>query len=32
MEIIRGYKKDDNNLLTKIVVIGDENIGKTNYN
>ena len=30
MEITRDYKKDDNNLLSKIVVIGDANVGKTN--
>ena len=30
MEISRDIKKDDNNLLIKIVVIGDVNIGKTN--
>ena len=30
MEITREYKQDDNNLLSKIVVIGDANVGKTN--
>ena len=30
MEITRDYKQDDNNLLSKIVVIGDANVGKTN--
>jgi len=30
MEISRDYKTDDNNLLSKIVVIGDANVGKTN--
>ena len=30
MEISRDIKKDDNNLLIKIVVIGDVNVGKTN--
>ena len=30
MEITRDYKEDDNNLLIKIVVIGDANVGKTN--
>ena len=30
MEITRDYKEDDNNLLLKIVVIGDTNVGKTN--
>ena len=30
MEITRDYKQDDKNLLTKIVVIGDANVGKTN--
>ena len=30
MEITRDYKQDDNNLLLKIVVIGDANVGKTN--
>ena len=30
MEITRDIKKDDNNLLIKIVVIGDVNVGKTN--
>ena len=30
MEISRDYKKDDNNLLAKIVVLGDVSVGKTN--
>ena len=30
MEITREYRQDDNNLLSKIVVIGDANVGKTN--
>ena len=30
MEVTRDIKKDDNNLLIKIVVIGDVNVGKTN--
>ena len=30
MEISRNYQKDENNLLSKIVVIGDANVGKTN--
>lgn len=30
MEITRDFKKDENNLLSKIVVIGDANVGKTN--
>ena len=30
MEVTRDLKRDDNNLLTKIVVIGDVNVGKTN--
>ena len=30
MEVTRNYKTDDNNLLSKIVVIGDANVGKTN--
>ena len=30
MEITRDIKKDENNLLIKIVVIGDVNVGKTN--
>ena len=30
MEISRDYKTDDNNLLSKIVVIGNANVGKTN--
>ncbi len=30
MEVTRDFKKDENNLLTKIVVIGDVNVGKTN--
>ena len=30
MEITRDYKQDANNLLSKIVVIGDANVGKTN--
>ena len=30
MEVTRDYKTDDNNLLSKIVVIGDANVGKTN--
>ncbi len=30
MEIARDFKKDENNLLSKIVVIGDVNVGKTN--
>jgi len=30
MEITRDYKQDENNLLSKIVVIGDANVGKTN--
>ena len=30
MEVTRDYKQDDNNLLSKIVVIGDSNVGKTN--
>ena len=29
MEITRDIKKDDKNLLIKIVVIGDVNVGKT---
>jgi small GTP-binding protein len=30
MEISRNYQNDENNLLSKIVVIGDANVGKTN--
>ena len=30
MEVSRDYHTDDNNLLSKIVVIGDANVGKTN--
>ena len=30
MEVSRHYKSDENNLLSKIVVIGDTNVGKTN--
>ena len=30
MEVSRNYKSDENNLLSKIVVIGDTNVGKTN--
>mgnify|MGYP002626603756 FL=1 len=30
MEVTRDIKKDENNLLSKIVVIGDANVGKTN--
>ena len=30
MEISRNYQNDENNLLIKIVVIGDVNVGKTN--
>ena len=30
MEVTRDFKKDENNLLIKIVVIGDVNVGKTN--
>ena len=30
MEVSRDYKTDENNLLSKIVVIGDANVGKTN--
>ena len=30
MEVSRDYNTDDNNLLSKIVVIGDANVGKTN--
>ena len=30
MEITREYRQDDNNLLSKIVVIGDANVGKIN--
>ena len=30
MEVTRVLKKDENNLLIKIVVIGDVNVGKTN--
>ena len=30
MEVSRDYQTDDNNLLSKIVVIGDANVGKTN--
>ena len=30
MEISRDYRNDENNFLSKIVVIGDANVGKTN--
>ena len=30
MEVTRDFKRDENNLLIKIVVIGDVNVGKTN--
>ena len=30
MEVTRDFKNDENNLLIKIVVIGDVNVGKTN--
>ena len=30
MEVTRDFKKDQNNLRIKIVVIGDVNVGKTN--
>ena len=30
MELSRDFHEDDNNLLSKIVVIGDVNVGKTN--
>ena len=30
MEVTRDFKKDENNLLIKIVVIGDISVGKTN--
>ena len=30
MEVTRYYKNDENNLLSKMVVIGDTNVGKTN--
>ena len=30
MEVSRNYKSDENNLLSKVVVIGDTNVGKTN--
>ena len=32
MEVTRDFKKDDNNLLIKVVIIGDMNVGKTNIN
>ena len=30
MEVSRNYKSDENNLLSKVVIIGDTNVGKTN--
>ena len=30
MELSRDFHEDENNLLSKIVVIGDVNVGKTN--
>ena len=30
MEVTRDFKRDENNLLIKIVFIGDVNVGKTN--